>query len=442
MSTDRRTFLAASSLVAAASLRAGEARAQAAERSASAAAPATTSGATDPRAGRDYTPITVPNGRTLPWKRVGNAKVFHLVAEPVKHEMAPGLVLDCWGYNGSTPGPVIEAVVGDRLRIYVTNRLPEPTTVHWHGIILPSGMDGVTGLNQRPIGVGQTYRYEFVVRDAGTFMYHPHYDEMTQLALGMMGMIVVHPQRRTGPRVDRDYVLMLGEWDVAIGASRPNPITMSDFNMLTFNSKAFPGTEPLVAESGERIRIRFGNLGPMDHHPVHLHGHTFLVTGSEGGPIPPSAQWPTTTVLVPVGTTRDVELIARPGDWAMHCHMTHHMMNQMGHDTPSFVGADTSKLDEKMAALVPSYMTMGAVGMGGHAEHGMPNPPNSIPMKGAPGPLGYIDMGGMFTILKVRDRVDATTAESWHASPEAEQARPATADELAADGIETGPERA
>lgn len=424
MTTDRRTFLTAGTLVTAGlGALAREAEAQAS------AAPSR-----DPRAGRDFTPITVPNGRVLPWRRVRGAKVHHLIAEPVAHEMAPGLQLECWGYNGSTPGPVIEAVEGDRLRIYVTNRLPEPTTVHWHGILLPSGMDGVTGLNQPPIEPGQTFLYDFVVREPGTYMYHPHFDEMTQLALGMMGMLIVHPRRPIGPRVDRDYVLMLGEWHVPIGASRPDPLKMSDFNLLTFNSKAFPGTEPLLARTGERVRIRFGNLGPMDHHPVHLHGHTFVVTGTEGGPTPRSAQWPTTTVLVPVGTTRDIELVARPGDWAMHCHMTHHMMNQMGHDTPSFVGADVAKLDAKMRRVVPSYMTMGAAGMGGHALHGMESPANSIPMKGGPGPYGYIDMGGMFTILKVRDGAPS----DWHPTTPEEQARLATAAELAEDGVDPG----
>jgi FtsP/CotA-like multicopper oxidase with cupredoxin domain len=108
-------------------------------------------------------------------------KVFHLVAEPVGREFAPGLTVQCWGYNGSTPGPVIEAVEGDRLRIYVTNHLPEPTSVHWHGILLPNGMDGVAGLNQRRIESGKTFKYEFTLRQSGTFMYHPHFDEMVQM---------------------------------------------------------------------------------------------------------------------------------------------------------------------------------------------------------------------------------------------------------------------
>ncbi|MCC7535479.1 MAG: copper oxidase, partial [Deltaproteobacteria bacterium] len=256
-----------------------------------------------------YVPVVTPNLSTLPWRVVDGAKVFHLVAEEVRgHEIAPGLALDCWGYNGSVHGPTIEVVEGDRCRFYVSNRLPEPTTVHWHGVPLPNGMDGVAGLTQRPIPPGETFLYEITFRRPGTFMYHPHYDEMTQMALGMMGMLVVHP-RRPRRRVDRDYVLLLSEWYVRPGTRRPDPARM-DFNVLTFNAKSFPATAPLVARTGERIRIRIGNLSAMDHHPIHLHGPSFRVTATDGGPIPEAGQWPETTVLVPTGSTRDIELVA------------------------------------------------------------------------------------------------------------------------------------
>ncbi|MCA9602685.1 MAG: copper oxidase, partial [Myxococcales bacterium] len=264
--------------------------------------------------------VVTPNGATLPWKTVRGVKVGHLVAEAFEHEFAPGLKAECWGYNGLTPGPTIEAVEGDRVRIYVTNRLPEPTTVHWHGIILPNGMDGVAGLTQKPIPPGQTFKYEFTFRHAGTFMYHPHYDEMTQMALGMAGMLIVHPRRLVGPPVDWDFALMTHEWKIEVGQSRPDPSAMSDFNVLTFNSKAFPSTEPLMFGRGERVRIRLGNLSPMDHHPIHLHGLNFVTTATDGGFVPPSAQYPETTSLVPVGGTRVIEFVAEEaGDWAMHC---------------------------------------------------------------------------------------------------------------------------
>src|SRR6266481_4393510 len=144
--------------------------------------------------GKDYTSVVTPNGATLPYKVVGGVKVFHLIAEEIDHEFAPGLKAKCWGYNGRTPGPTIEVVEGDRVRFYVTNRLPEPTSVHWHGILVPNGMDGVSGLNQKAIPPGKTFKYEFTLRQVGTQMYHPHFDEMLQMGMGMMGMFVIHPR--------------------------------------------------------------------------------------------------------------------------------------------------------------------------------------------------------------------------------------------------------
>jgi manganese oxidase len=372
----------------------------------------------------------------MPWRQVGNVKVGHLVAGVVDHEFAPGLRAECWGYNGGTPGPTIEAVEGDAVRIYVTNRLPEPTTLHWHGVFVPSGMDGVSGLTQKPILPGETFKYEFTFQRAGTFMYHPHHDEMTQMALGMVGMIVVHPRVARGPHVDRDFALMTHEWKITPGAKRADPNAMNDFNLLTFNSKAYPGTAPLVVRTGERVRMRFGNLSAMDHHPIHLHGYAFKVTGTDGGFIPEAGQWPETTVLVAVGTTRTIEFVADvPGDWSMHCHMTHHAMNQMGHDFPVMVGADAKRIDRRVQAIVGDYMTMGHDGMGAMSEMDMPVPKNSIPMRGGVGPFGVVAMGGMFTILKVRDDISGDVAAGFYKAPPGTTAEAATSSDLARDGI-------
>lgn len=390
--------------------------------------------------GRDYAPAITPDGATLPFKVVDGVKVFHLVAEEVRHEFAPGLKAQCWGYNGRVHGPTIEAVEGDRVRIYVTNKLVAPTTVHWHGVFLPNGMDGVGGLTQRSIAPGETFKYEWTFRQHGTFMYHSHHDEMTQMALGLMGMIVVHP-RRPAPayRVDRDFVIMLSEWAIRPGTSRPDPNEMTDFNVLTMNAKAFPGTSPLVCQRGDRVRIRFGNLSAMDHHPIHLHGYHFRVVASDGGRIPASAQRPDTTVLVPTGATRDIEFVAdAPGDWALHCHMTHHVMNQMGHDMPNMIGVKPGKLDQRVRPLLPGYMTMGQTGMAEMGEMGMPVPQNSIPMVGAKGPFDYITMGGMFTILKVREELANPNADpGWYRHPPGTVAGKARPEDLTRDGIAT-----
>ncbi len=380
--------------------------------------------------------ITVPNGSILPWTLRDGVKVFHLVAEPVVRQVTPHLRVEAWGYNGQTPGPVIELEEGDRCRFYVTNRLPEATSLHWHGILLPSGMDGVSGLSQPPIEPGETFVYEFRVEQHGTFMYHAHFDEMTQINMGLQGMIVVHPAGGRD-RVERDFVLMLNEWSVDVGTRRPDPNAMDGFNVLTFNGASFPSTEPLVAERGDRVRIRIGNMSSMDHHPVHLHGYSFVVAGTDGGPIPPSARWPETTVLVPTGSARWIEFTAdAPGDWAIHCHMTHHVMTQMSHGIPNVNGIDVRGLDPKVRRVLPGYMTMGHTGMGEMSDMGMAVPANSAPMFGGEGPYSTIDMGGMFTILKVRDRPVDGKDPGWYRPPPGTLARSASKEELARDGIE------
>ena len=392
--------------------------------------------AADLSPGRDYQPVIVPNGAKLPWKLLNGVKVFHLVAEEVEHEYAPGMKAHCWGYNGHVHGPLIEAVDRDRVRIYVTNRLPAPTTLHCHGILLENGMDGVGGLNQKAIQPGETFKYEFTLRQSGMGMYHSHHDEMTQMGLGMTGLFVVHP-RRARPKVDRDFALLLHEWRVNVGTSRPDPNEMTDFNLLTINGRVFPGTDALVVKKGQRVRIRIGNLSAMDHHPIHLHGYQFRVTETDGGPIPESAQQPETTVLVPVGSTRTIEFVANePGDWAMHCHMTHHVMNQMGHGVPNLIGVKPGALDAKAQRVLPGYMTMGQAGMADMGSMQMGVPKNSIPMVGGQGKYDTITMGGMFTILKVRDTLKSYADPGWYEAPPGTLAQAAAASDLLRDGID------
>jgi FtsP/CotA-like multicopper oxidase with cupredoxin domain len=355
-----------------------------------------------PTSGRPYNPVVTLNGWSLPWRMKDGVKEFHLVAEPVVREIAPGMKANLWGYNGQSPGPTIEVVEGDRVRIFVTNKLPEATTIHWHGQILPNGMDGVAGLVQPAIAPGKTFVYEFVARHAGTFMYHPHSDEMTQMAMGMMGFWVTHPKDPRQHAVDRDFVFLLNAYDIAPGNYTPNVNTMLDFNLWTINSRAFPGTDPMVVRKDDKVRIRMGNL-TMTNHPFHIHGHRFEVTGTDGGWIPPTARWPEVTVDIGVGQMRAIEFVAdNPGDWAFHCHKSHHTMNAMGHDVPTLIGVDQAGVAQRINDLVPGYMVMGDKGgaMGGMQ---MPLPENTLPMMAGRGPFGGIEMGGMFTVIKVRE---------------------------------------
>ena len=271
-------------------------------------------------------PVRTPDIKDLPFSLDNGVKVFHLIAEPVKQEILPGKTIDLWGYNGSAPGPTIQVNQGDHVRIVFDNHLPEPTSMHWHGFEIPNEMDGAPGSSQDPVKPGGRFVYEFTLHQEGTYFYHPHM--AMQEMIGMLGAFIMHPRVARAPRVDRDFVIMLQEYAILPNISIPNTMNM-EFNWLTFNGKAGPAITPLIVRLGDRVRVRLINLG-MDHHPIHLHGHTFFITGTEGGPIPQTLWYPGNTVLVGVAQARDFEFVANnPGDWMLHCHMPHHMMNQM-----------------------------------------------------------------------------------------------------------------
>ncbi|TCV90302.1 multicopper oxidase family protein [Sulfurirhabdus autotrophica] len=358
-----------------------------------------------PPNGRPYNPVVTLNGWTLPWRMNNGWKEFHLIAEPVVREMAEGMNAHLWGYNGQSPGPTIECVEGDKVRIFVTNKLKEHTTTHWHGIILPAGMDGVGGLSQPQIPPGKTFVYEFEMKKSGTFMYHPHADEMVQMAMGMYGSLVVHPKNPNHHRVDRDFIFIMTAYDIDPGSYTPRINTMTDFNMWTWNSRVFPGIDPFVINQGDRARIRFGNL-TMTNHPIHMHGYDFEVTCTDGGWVPKAARWPEVTVDCAVGQMRAFEFDAiYPGDWAIHCHKSHHTMNAMGHSVPTSINVETKDVVEKITKLVPDYMAMGQDGMADMAVMSMPLPDNTLPMMTGQGPFGPVEMGGMFSVVKVHEGI-------------------------------------
>ncbi len=401
----RRSFMSSAAVLVGASAISGRARSATIPEAVVANSPAMQPPVL-PLNGQDYQPVVTLNGWTLPWRMNGDWKEFHLVAEPVVREMAPGMKAHLWGYNGQSPGPTIEAVEGDKVRIFVTNKLPEHTTVHWHGMLLPNGMDGVGGVTQPHIEPGRTFAYEFELKRSGTFMYHPHSDEMVQMAMGMMGMVVVHPRDPKFRRVDRDFVFIMSSYLIDPGSYLPKVNEMTDFNMWTWNSRVFPGIDPLPVRLGDRVRVRMGNL-TMTNHPIHLHGHHFAVTSTDGGWVPETAQWPEATTDVPVGAVRVIELVAdAPGDWAFHCHKSHHTMNAMGHNVRNFIGVQMRDLSKAIGKLVPDYHAMGSEGMAmmGSMEHPMPD--NTLPMMTGFGQFGPIEMGGMFTVMKIREGLD------------------------------------
>ena len=307
--------------------------------------------------------MSTPDIPDLPFKLDGGVKVFHLVAEVVERELVPGRKMKVWGYNGTVPGPTIQVTKGDRVRIILENRLPEPTTMHWHGLEIPIRMDGMPYISQKPILPGESFAYEFTLHQEGTFFYHSH--GAMQEMMGMIGMFVLHPKQDYSPRVHHDFGIVLQEWAILPNNDVPNPAGM-EFNWLTFNGKAGPATTPMLVKLGNRVRMRFVNLG-MDHHPMHIHGHTFAVTGTEGGRQPQPLWGPANTVLVGVAQARDIEFVANnPGDWMVHCHLPHHMMNSMM-DLMSermFITGPTStkQADEQMELMMAQGMSMGAHG--------------------------------------------------------------------------------
>jgi uncharacterized cupredoxin-like copper-binding protein len=237
-------------------------------------------------------------------------KVFELSAAPVQWETEPGTVKEAWAYNGMVPGPTIEADLGDRVRIVLHNDLPEPTTIHFHGMTVPAEMDGVPVISQDAVLPGESFTYEFTVRNTGTNMYHSHFNAQKQVPMGLLGAFLV---RDPGdPRVDVDYAMVLNDGPLG----------------YTLNGKGFPATEPLVVNRGDTVRIRYMNEG-LQIHPMHLHGLPQQVIAVDGHLL--EHPYDADTVLVAPGQRIDVLVRAtEPGAWAWHCHVLNHAESEQG----------------------------------------------------------------------------------------------------------------
>lgn len=316
------------------------------------------------KAGLAPVPVVAPDLKKLPGRIVKGAREFHLRATPARRELLPGIWMDAYGYNGLFPGPVLEMNQGERVRIVLRNDLPEATTLHPHGLELPVSMDGIPAVTQDYIRPGETFVYEFDVHQDGSFFLHPHV--AMQEAVGMVVPFIIHPKKAYDPIVDRDFVLVTQQFSIRPNATVPDTTAM-DWNFLTINGRSGPYTTPLVCKLGERVRLRFINFSTLHQHPMHLHGHTFWITGTEGGRIPESAWIPSNNVVVGVAQSRDVEFIANnPGDWVLHCHMFHHMMNHM----VSQVGPIIRQKKDDSGFKVPGYPQI-MKGMSGMKMDGM-----------------------------------------------------------------------
>lgn len=277
--------------------------------------------------------VITPDVPVLPYKKIKNVKFFELVAEPVKREILPGLFIDVWGYNGSTPGPTIMVYPGDEVCFRVHNRLPQPTSIHWHGLDIPNNMDGVPAIEPSPrIDPGCYFDYHFkITNPPGTHMYHSHFYTIEQDLMGLEGGFIILDPRKEN--IQRDFFIMLGAYTVNIealslekGTYTTNYISM-DENFFLMNGKCFPFTTPMEIKKGERVRIRFGNLG-LKNHPIHFHGHQFTIVASDGNTMNKQSRWKKNTILVSSGSTWDIVFRANnPGYWPLHCHIPHHVSN-------------------------------------------------------------------------------------------------------------------
>lgn len=283
------------------------------------------------------------NGQTV--------REYTLVAKKVQHEIKPKVKVEAWTFNGSVPGPLIRVQQGERLRVTLKNELPEPVSIHWHGMRVPNDMDGVPGVTQNAVQPGQSYTYEFVIRDPGTYWYHSHQRSAEQVDKGLYGAIVVEPKEQAA-RPDRDYTLILDEWATGGmmssmgsgmmsggghgaghgGGGQSGGMAMSPaqgghdmnamYDVFVINGKAAPAVPALEVKQGERVRLRLVGAGYQTH-LIHLHGHTFQVVATDGQPIAGAA--PLKDVLVPVapGERYDLEFVAdNPGRWYLESHDT------------------------------------------------------------------------------------------------------------------------
>lgn len=304
-----------------------------------------------PLTGKQMGVVNTPGIKPLGYEMDGDVKVFKLYAQPIeqyitdgkeaeydklvsnKNKVPAGIMhhshivqkVRAWGFNGTSPGPTIEVNEGDRIRLVIKNELPEPLTVHSHGIELPNNQDGAGGFAEPVIMPGKTRAYEYTLYQSGTAFYHGEFNLMKATSYGLAGAIIIHPKKYE-QKIDKQFVITMQEWRILPGNVDPDLVSM-DFNWFTFNGRSAPFIPALTVNQGDRVRIRLINMS-MDNHPIHIHGHTWWTVGTEGGPIPKTAQWPGNTVDVPPGASRDVEFVAwNPGLWFFHCHKVHHVMN-------------------------------------------------------------------------------------------------------------------
>jgi FtsP/CotA-like multicopper oxidase with cupredoxin domain len=257
-------------------------------------------------------------------------KVFELEASVIRWHILPDVTVDAYAYNRQIPGPRLALTEGDRVRVNFRNALPETTTVHWHGLIVPNAMDGPAGITQAPIPPGGSYAYEFTVGQSGTYFYHSHDHSDRQQGLGLYGALIVAPRDPASePKADLDYAIELQEWLKRGWLTYPAMLMEGGLpNYFTINGKSYPATDTIHMRVGQTVRIRFIGSSNNFIHPMHIHGGPFEVVAVDGTTLQPAARYYADTVDVGPGQRYDVIWTARePGKWLIHCHIPHHTTN-------------------------------------------------------------------------------------------------------------------
>jgi FtsP/CotA-like multicopper oxidase with cupredoxin domain len=286
--------------------------------------------AVDPDALTYRAPVDARGDQPLGPTMDGDVKVYELETAAIEWNILGYERVMAYAFNHQVPGPRIRVTEGDRVRFIVTNRLPEPTSVHWHGLILPNAMDGPAEITQEPILPGGSYTYEFTTQQAGTFFYHSHSDVDRQQALGLYGALIIDPaDPADAPDADHELVVQLQEWNEREGYTYPAmPMEGTLPNFFTINGKAYPDTETVRMQVGEDLLVRFIGTSSAFIHPMHIHGGPFTVIAADGVPIPEAARYEKDTINVGPGERFDVIWTARePGKWLLHCHINHHTTN-------------------------------------------------------------------------------------------------------------------
>jgi len=286
--------------------------------------------AADPRIVSYKAPESARGDRLLAPRIENGVKVFDLDASVIQWNILSWKTVVAYAINKQVPGPRLDLTEGDHVRINFTNHLPEPTSMHWHGLVVPNRMDGPANITQAPVPPGGRYTYEYVVQQSGTYFYHSHARPDRQQALGMYGALIIHPRDTAKEeKADLEYVVQLQEWLNRDGLTYPAMIMEGALpNYFTINGKAYPSTETIRMRVGQRLKFRIIGTNNNFIHPMHMHGGPFTVVARDGINLSPTARFDADVINVGPGQRYDVIWPARePGKWIFHCHIPHHTLN-------------------------------------------------------------------------------------------------------------------